>query len=228
MAIAQETGAVLVGHAYRARPGRARLVSPHDPVELVGDEALMAARRGLRVVVAPRREDAVAYAARLADLLVLDGVHQLEPRPAELALLAVDPDEPWGRTGMLPPQGDLRAPRDVLLRACDRVVPVETSSRGAWWSGRLIHYSELRGLRVGLVTSLARPERLVRGLAQRGVIPVELLIRADHDPARSLPRRSVDLWLASPKCGLLLPAAALLDHEVRADVVSRVLSSRRP
>src|SRR5437660_8952765 len=35
---------VFVGHAYRARPRIARLVSPGDDIREVGDEALLAAR----------------------------------------------------------------------------------------------------------------------------------------------------------------------------------------
>ena len=46
----------LVGHAYRARPGRARIVSTFDPLAEVGDEALVAAHaleaQGVRVTSA--------------------------------------------------------------------------------------------------------------------------------------------------------------------------------
>jgi tetraacyldisaccharide 4'-kinase len=95
-----------VGHAYRATPGRARVVSGADPVGEVGDEALLAARTlgpaGVPVVVAPRRSDAVALAARISNVLVLDGVAQTTPDRASLALLAVDASEPWGRAVALP------------------------------------------------------------------------------------------------------------------------------
>jgi tetraacyldisaccharide 4'-kinase len=110
----------LVGHAYRASPGVARVVAPDDTLRAVGDEALVAARelrhdRGAVVVVGPSREAAIAHAATLADVLVLDGVTQTVPRRLDLALLAVDPDEPWGRAAATPPRGDLRAPIATLL-----------------------------------------------------------------------------------------------------------------
>src|SRR6185503_8561862 len=52
----------LVGHAYRARPGRARAVRADDDVAAVGDDALFAARRLARsdidVIVGPSRQEA--------------------------------------------------------------------------------------------------------------------------------------------------------------------------
>jgi tetraacyldisaccharide 4'-kinase len=125
----------LVGHAYRARPGRARVVSVHDALGEVGDEALVAARAlaptGARVVVAPRRQDAVALAARIGDVLVLDGIGQTTPISATLALLAVDAQEPWGRAAAVAPRGDLRAPIGALRRACDLVVALHDDGWGA-------------------------------------------------------------------------------------------------
>jgi tetraacyldisaccharide-1-P 4'-kinase len=119
---------VLVGHAYRADPQRARFVLPGDALGDVGDEALLAARAlepaGARVVVAPSRQQAIAHAVRGADVLVLDGVAQLAPSRAALALLALDAVDPWGGRPCLPPVGRLRAPRSTLLAACDAVVPV--------------------------------------------------------------------------------------------------------
>ena len=119
---------VLVGHAYRADPGRPRFVSPTDRLCEVGDEALLAARvlepLGARVVVAPSRAAAMAFAAQAADVLVLDGIAQLAPMPATLALLAVDAMDPWGGVPALPPRGMLRAPVATLVAACDAVVPM--------------------------------------------------------------------------------------------------------
>jgi tetraacyldisaccharide 4'-kinase len=118
----------LVGHAYRARPGRARVVAADDPLGEVGDEAIVAARAltsaGVRVVVAPTRSAAIATASRGADVIVLDGVAQTAPVRAALALLAVDAVEPWGHAGAVAPRGDLRAPRHALLDACDGVVSI--------------------------------------------------------------------------------------------------------
>lgn len=119
----------IVGHAYRAKPRRARVVAIDDPVDEVGDEALVAARalapKRVVVVVAPRRREAVAHASELADVLVLDGIGQTAPERASLALLAVDAQVPWGLAESVPPRGDLRAPRAALVRACDGVVAID-------------------------------------------------------------------------------------------------------
>jgi tetraacyldisaccharide 4'-kinase len=125
----------LVGHAYRAAAHRPRFVRPGDLLEEVGDEAIVAARslEGLaraRVAVAPRRAGAMAFAARWADVVVLDGVAQTRPVRAALALLAVDAEDPWGRAepsralasvsdGSMP-----HAPTAMLLSACDAIVPM--------------------------------------------------------------------------------------------------------
>ncbi|HEY8089378.1 MAG TPA: tetraacyldisaccharide 4'-kinase, partial [Polyangiaceae bacterium] len=102
---------VLVGHAYRARPGCARRVCGDEPVGVVGDEAIVAARaleaEGVWVVVAPTRRQALELAARHADVVVLDGVLQTTPRRAWLSWLAVDAEHPWGNARSVPPVGDL-------------------------------------------------------------------------------------------------------------------------
>jgi len=227
----------LVGHAYRANPGAARIVAPDDPLHEVGDEALLAARAlgpaGIRVIVAPRRADAVALAARVADVLVLDGVAQTSPVRAALALLAVDAREPWGRGGAVAPRGDLRAPKAVLLRACDGLVTIADSSdtgadiaedsegmfgswrgratsRGAWVGGTLRTWGDLAGLRLGLLCAIARPERVIHFLHERGILLRAVVRARDHGPVpASVFRRAartargglrIDLWLATQKC----------------------------
>jgi tetraacyldisaccharide 4'-kinase len=241
-----------VGHAYRAQPRRPRVVSECDDVREVGDEALLAVRAlaGARVpvVVAPRRADAVALAAERARILVLDGVAQTRPVRASLALLAVDAAEPWGRAQAVPPAGDLRAPRAALLAACDRLVTVgsdpaadaRVASRGAWLGGSLLPWRTLAGARLGLLSALARPDRIVRDLARRG-IALRAIVRArDHGPFRAFDaykahgRRDVrvDLWLASPKCALhvelerFVPAPlAILDYRPDQIILSPPLRS---
>ncbi len=229
---------VLVGHAYRATPGRARVVSPADPLAEVGDEALLAAREldrapaaggsSARVVVGPSRQAAMDLAARLADVIVVDGVAQIAPARAALSLLAVDADEPWGRAAAVPPWGDLRAPVDALVAVADHVVAVggggrdaaapvpglqvaRALGRGASTGERLIRWDSLRTMRVGLLCALARPERVERSLARHGVRLVVVLRGRDHGPLpavavgaghRREPQPEVDLWLATPKCAL--------------------------
>jgi tetraacyldisaccharide 4'-kinase len=252
----------VVGHGYRARPLRARVVRVDDRVDEVGDEALLAARsfhpvcgagddagavsERACVVVGPTRVAALGLAVRLADVVVFDGVAQTQPRPAALALLAVDPSEPWGHAVAGPPRGDLVAPRAALLAACDAVVPVgyrrggppdldpgegregvprpvwpaTPASRGAWLDERthtrsrsLLTWAELRGLRVGFVSAIARPVRVVRGLFAQGVQPCVQIRARDHGPIdaetiracrAAAARLRLDLWMATPKCALHL------------------------
>lgn len=228
----------LVGHAYGAHPGRARRVAPDDPLAEVGDEALLAARSlgaGVPVLVAPRRSLALVEAARWADVVVVDGVLQIAPERAALALLAVDACEPWGRAGSVPPCGDLRAPVQALLAAADVVVTVgevgepdaRVVSRGAWLDERLIPWHEIRARRIGLVCALGRPDCVLRSLSLRGVAPAVVIRGPDHGeiPASSL-RAHVELWLATAKCALHVPPCArvaTLDHEL---VLSRTLCER--
>jgi tetraacyldisaccharide 4'-kinase len=241
-----------VGHAYRADPRRPRVVSEHDDLREVGDEALLAARAladvRVPVVVAPRRADAVALAGERARVLVLDGVAQTRPVRASLALLALDAAEPWGRAQAVPPAGDLRAPRAALLAACDRVVTVGSDSaadaravsRGAWLGGSLLPWRALAGARVGLLSALARPYRIARDLAGHGIALQTILRARDHGPfgafaafeAHERTTMRVDLWLASPKCALHIERerfaaapVAILDYRPDRIVLSPPLRS---
>src|SRR5436190_2033932 len=61
IAIAHYLGSrsAIVGHAYRASPPRARIVLEDDSMLEVGDEALVCARSGVKVVVGPTRQSAI-------------------------------------------------------------------------------------------------------------------------------------------------------------------------
>lgn len=241
---------VLVGHAYRASPGRPRVVSAADALREVGDEALASARAlartpGARVVVGPDRQGALDYAASLSprvDAVVIDGPLQLTPVRSSLSLLAVDAAVPWG-AGHVAPAGDLRAPRSALLAHADLVVPVDAAPRAVFLEGAYGAYgaggaggadgadgargaggarevtlaalaSSLAHERVGLFTALARPERLVRALADAGVRPHQVVHSPDHGPSSPRLRRllvdlPVDRWLATAKCATHLEAVDL-------------------
>lgn len=227
----------IVGHAYKADPGGPRFVDPRDPLEDVGDEALVCARAvsgsgAVRVAVGPTRQDAVDLALRHADQLVIDGALQLAPRRADLALLVVDGASPWG-AGACPPRGDLRALPAALVAASDRVVAVGGPAAldaalarlgrpvdRAWATllgarlagtsaqdedGELVSLGQLRRLRVGLWTSIARPSRVLDALAREGVVPHTVLAAADHaSPSAVALQRAryagVDVWVCTPKC----------------------------
>jgi tetraacyldisaccharide 4'-kinase len=261
----------LVGHAYRARPGQARVVTPGDRRAEVGDDALFAAqklsRTGVSVVVGPSRQAAVDFAAQTAGILVVDGLLQTRPERLARSILLVDGERGWGN-GHCPPGGDLRAAPATLVAATDAIAvviddiapPVEhgatlgdsaapaearfaqhlalggrdgadASDRGGARSsggphfvvvfglegaispgGTCISLSDLRGGAVGLVLAVAHPERVMIGLARRGLRPAVTALFADHDAPtpeavmRHVPTtQRIDVWLTTGKCATKLP-----------------------
>ncbi len=207
---------ILVGHAYRASPLRARIVSVDDAIADVGDEALMCARALVgvaRVVVAPRRQQAIDLAASLGSpFVVVDGPLQLAPVRSSLALLAIDAQVPWG-SGALPPRGDLRAAPAALLAHADVVVRVDATPRAVVVDGVVVELATfaaaMAGRRLGLFTAIARPSRLETALRSAG-LDLPIVVRAsDHGPvslaiATQIRATPVDLWLATDKCALHL------------------------
>ena len=225
----------LVGHGYRARPGRARVVRPGDRVGDVGDDALAAARAlapsGVVVVVAPRRQAAIDHAASLGHgVLVVDGLLQSAPARLSAALLTLDALAPWG-AGACPPAGDLRAPPEALLGACDHVAVIvpegavmedELAGLGAIAvpsrvagaisaSGERVTLSSLASMRLGLLVGVARPSRIAKALERAGVTLHASIALGDHaafgprDLARAAHHR-VDAWLTTARCATKLPA----------------------
>jgi tetraacyldisaccharide 4'-kinase len=236
----------LVAHAHGARPPHAMVVQPRSSLDDVGDEALIAARAldgRARVVVARTRQEAIDHAAHTHDVLVVDRLLQARPTRLARSLLVVDDRAPWG-SGRLLPFGDLAAPRAALLSAADDVVRVGSDEApnvlAVVREGRKRPVGEIATarLRVGLVTSLARPGRVLDSLAAEGVHPVVHVERDDHARAeRSEHRRLVeraraehiDLWLLCPKSAVHLalgPEGVALEHGVALsrEIVDRVTS----
>lgn len=251
----------LVAHAYRASPSRARVVLFDDAPTSVGDDALAAARLleddRVSVFVGPTRQSALDAAARSgASTIVVDGLLQTAPARLGDSLLVLDAEAPWG-AGACPPLGDLRATPTALLAAADRVVivrdrltPLRASESGALPRGALVLPSDiagvmdakgrrrslaaLAGLRVGVLLAIARPERVLRALALRGIEPAVVLALADHArlDAASLDRharaekpssaREPDVWLTTARCAVKLSALfagrAILALDHRIDV----------
>lgn len=93
------------------------------------------------------------------------------------------------------------------------VLPAHAVSRGVWVQNTLLTWETVRSVRVGLLSALARPERLLRFLARRDVHPKTLAFGRDHGP---LPHRArwggredaIDLWLVSAKCAQHVPESA--------------------
>lgn len=191
---------VLVGHGYRGRVARACVVPRDGALATFGDEALHCARSvDVDVVVGPTRQAALDRAAERADVIVLDG--PLGVSGAVLSVLAVDEDAPWG-SGAVVPAGDLRAPREALLRAADHVVRV---------SAEPILGGPLPD-RYGLFTAIARPARLVLALERRGIRPEAIVSVADHGPLDARARRLLvpgSTWLATEKCAIHLAGLPL-------------------
>lgn len=223
----------LIGHAYRASPGGARVVDPGDAVALVGDDALASARLlaggSAPVIVAPDRQSALDYAAGLGfGAVVVDGLLQASPARVAASILVLDAAAPWGG-GACPPAGDLRAPREALLAAADHVVAIGGGDLSAalppgaigipsWIdgataaSGERCSLAELAQRRVGVFVAVARPGRILAALRAAGIEPLRVIALADHaipsaaDYARA-GRHEVDAWLTTERCSVKLPAA---------------------
>jgi tetraacyldisaccharide 4'-kinase len=127
------------------------------------------------------------------------------------------------------PLGDLAGP--LGFEQPGRTMPIwpaRVESRGAWLHAersdlatrpeKLLSWETLRRLRVGLVTAMARPDRVVRGLVLRGVRPCALVCARDHGPVGAVAVRAcfkraladrVEVWLSTPKCALHVAGARL-------------------
>lgn len=257
-AFASECPAV-VGHAYRAHPAHPRVVRLDDPVREVGDDALSIAKLlpNTPVIVAPTREEAIAYAASLGHrLLFVDGLLQTAPTRLFRSILVLDATAPWG-SGACPPAGDLRAPVSALVAAADHVavldctgaparpasplpltgVRVPSSIGGAFTArGDRVPLSSLGAMRCGVLLTVARPHRVLATLTGAGIQPSHVVSLADHalPTSRVMDRAaqvSVDAWLTTARCATKLPAAIggapVLALDHRLDVSALVDNLRR-
>ena len=199
---------VFVAHGHGGRVDRARRVHVDDDVRFVGDESIVAARAladVAPVIVGRSRAHALAFAATLGETLVVDHLHQTRPRPLDRAVLSLDARRPFG-SGRTFPFGDLVAAPDTLTSLADVVVHV-----GADDARHVVSFA--RAERVGLITSVARPERVLRTVRDAGIDPVVHVERADHarlepQEARALStlarRHRLDAWLADEKSSVRL------------------------
>ena len=71
-------------------------------------------------------------------------------------------------------------------------------------SGAPVSLASLASQRIGVVTAIARPDRVMRSLREHGIVPARVRHFADHDwPRAHEPRRvspSLDAWVTTAKC----------------------------
>jgi tetraacyldisaccharide 4'-kinase len=251
----------VVASAYPARDRTPRRVRPEESVELSGDEALWLARAldadRVPVFIGAPRGTAIARAARVASVVIVDGLLQTRPTRLALSLLALEAAEPWGSL-RCPPAGDLRARRSRILAACDAVLLATDPALGPapvppgaglqfygktafHWSselagartprGQLISVEELRGLRLGLLLAVARPERIRSALAARGIGIHEVVLRGDHAALKPPRGRGFDAWLTTAKCATKVAqidaATPVLTLEHRARLPARLICAAK-
>ncbi len=134
-------------------------------------------------------------------------------------MLAVQADAPWGSFARLP-FGDLTTTPARLVAAADEVVAVG----GALAPSTFSLERGVEGVRVGALSTMARPERMRRTLGELGLSPRVFIERVDHAPftrseLAALARHRVDAWVVDAKTAVLLPRGAgletiLLSHTV--------------
>ena len=219
----------VLARCYPCTLGRPRTVLATDSAALVGDEPLMLARAlaldGVPVVAGSDYTEGLSHAASLASTVIVDGLLQTAPERLGSSLLVVGRGPLASRC---PPAGDLRADFQRSLEAADclllesgaelparvgsarlPVLAFESSLDGlSGPHGAQLSLGDLRTRRVGVVLSLARPERVLTALGSRGVRPAAVDLYADHDPLTRARRRSpepdVELWVTSRKCRVKL------------------------
>lgn len=190
-------GVVFVGHGYGGSATEPRVVVTGDDVRVVGDEALVAAHvLSCPVVVGPR-ERALRFAARLGSILVVDRL--LQTRPLRLACSVLASRAP--------------RPRSSLVQLADVVARIGSADLR-----EVVELERPTPARFGLVTSMARPERVVQSLAGLGVRAQSHVVRGDHAPfgareLRGLARRareeSLEAWVVDAKTEALLAGREL-------------------
>ncbi len=234
-----------VAHGHGGVAHAPRTVTSDDDPAIVGDEALLAARALSSIALVfsgGSREERLALAATQGRILVVDRLLQTRPQRLARSLLAHDVEAQWG-SGRLIPFGDLASPRAHLLAAADEEIAIGGPDARSILEPTLgagpFSVDSLRVARVGLVTSMARPDRARRALERHGVKPIEHFVRADHRPladgeltrlVRKATDSALDCWLLCPKSSVWLDGldlgatAVVLQHrvELAASIVDRV------
>lgn len=209
---------------------------------------------GLRVLCGPDRARLAGRAVALgADVLLLDDGFQHRRLARDLDVVVVDASNPWGNGHCLP-FGPNREPRSALRRAslvwlthADRAPPdglpalravalaatgrAPVESRHAprdladGLLARSFPLSGLTGLRVGLLTGVARPGSVRRTVESLGAAVVAAFAYPDHHPftegevAAALGeagRVGAEFLVTTEKDAVRLPVAVAGDERIRA------------
>jgi len=124
------------------------------------------------------------------------------------------------------PAEDVRPAREGL-RSSDSAAPRPALSEPLHWdvtgrvaaavdaSGRHVALAELASRRIGVLLTIARPERVMDALACRGLFAIRFVRFGDHDrPSQAEldriargPGPRVDVWVTTEKCATNLPAS---------------------
>jgi tetraacyldisaccharide 4'-kinase len=254
----------LVAHGYRAHTSSPRVVAGDDCVLAVGDDALVAARAlqdRACVWVGEDRDLTLRAASECADVVVVDGLLQTRPRRLARSVLVLDGTRPFG-AGACPPAGDLRGPVDALVAVCDEVVLVTDTQSSAPRVPRELHripggsirrarvdligvsernrrmsLESIASLRLGLLTTIARPGRIEASLIARGIRPICTLHGSDHRSlgrsglrrVRAMARKNrLDAWLVTTKCVTHLAAEEVGCRLLILEVTTRLDPTPQP
>jgi tetraacyldisaccharide 4'-kinase len=174
-------------------PKGMQTVGVNDPISVVGDESVQAARalhsHGIKVaVVARKHRERWLESLTKPSVVVADSWTGTAHDPRVVTVLCVDAEQPWG-AGYCPPRGDLRAPAPALVSG--RNLVLAAAHTGGSCSDQLppgseiVRYEllvpeELVGERVWSVSAHARPERWLAALHKQGVRVVKHISFADH------------------------------------------------
>lgn len=189
-------GIVLRGHGGSQRA--AHLVHPADSAALVGDEAVLLARRTGASVAVGRRRLAAARLLRTAgcDIIVADDGLQHLAMHRDLDIVVIDGERGLGNGALLPagplrePAGRLRDAGLVVVHGTDiqHVVPPEFTPLTMRLSPLPLRrvaddaeadLARLRGTRVHALAGIGNPDRFFAQLRAAGLDPIEHP-RPDH------------------------------------------------
>jgi len=195
------------GSSYQGDPPRL--------AEWIGDEVVLYRRRGIPVVIDPKRARGVDIAARVfaPTHILLDDAFQHRSVDRDLDILLLDQGKPFGN-GRLLPMGTLREHPDatrragvvIFTRATENVIPPEARSylegKSVFFAthspvdlmardGRCLPLSSLEGKRTVLFSGIARHVSFESLLVSVGAQPTLSIRYADHHRYTS---RDVD-WM---------------------------------